>query len=78
MTTGIDAITCRLLSLMPISTADYVQTNYWRGTRINEEYNKTYFTILDFRNVTDLFADPDFDGEPIQIKKSGKTRNPTI
>jgi hypothetical protein len=35
-----------------------------RGTRINEEYGKTYFTIIDFRNVTDLFADPDFDGVP--------------
>ncbi len=40
-----------------------------RGTRINEDYNKNYFTILDFRNATDLFADPDFDGEPIQIKE---------
>jgi type I restriction enzyme R subunit len=39
-----------------------------RGTRINEEYDKLYFTILDFRNATDLFADPDFDGEPIRIK----------
>ena len=39
-----------------------------RGTRINEEYGKLFFTILDFRNATDLFADPDFDGEPIRIK----------
>ena len=39
-----------------------------RGTRINEEYGKLYFTILDFRNATDLFADPQFDGEPIRIK----------
>jgi type I restriction enzyme R subunit len=39
-----------------------------RGTRIDEEYGKMYFTILDFRNATDLFADPDFDGEPIKIK----------
>jgi len=41
-----------------------------RGTRIDEEYNKMYFTILDFRNATDLFADPDFDGEPIKIKET--------
>jgi len=39
-----------------------------RGTRINEEYDKLYFTILDFRNATDLFADPQFDGDPIRIK----------
>jgi type I restriction enzyme R subunit len=39
-----------------------------RGTRINEEYGKMYFTILDFRNATDLFADPQFDGDPIRIK----------
>ena len=39
-----------------------------RGTRINEEFNKLYFTILDFRNVTDLFADKEFDGDPIRVK----------
>jgi type I restriction enzyme R subunit len=39
-----------------------------RGTRINEEYHKMFFTILDFRNATDLFADKDFDGEPIRVK----------
>jgi type I restriction enzyme R subunit len=39
-----------------------------RGTRINEEFGKTFFTIMDFRNVTDLFADPDFDGEPVMVK----------
>src|SRR5690606_8479079 len=39
-----------------------------RGTRINEEYGKMYFTILDFRNATDLFADRDFDGDPIRVK----------
>ena len=39
-----------------------------RGTRINEEHGKLYFTILDFRNATDLFADKDFDGDPIRVK----------
>ena len=41
-------------------------------TRINEEYGKTFFTILDFRNVTDLFADPDFDGNPVRVKVLGE------
>jgi type I restriction enzyme R subunit len=38
-----------------------------RGTRINEDYNKYYFTIIDFKKATELFADPDFDGDPVQI-----------
>jgi type I restriction enzyme R subunit len=38
-----------------------------RGTRINEDYNKFYFTIMDFKRATELFADPDFDGDPVQI-----------
>jgi type I restriction enzyme R subunit len=41
-----------------------------RGTRVAEEYGKTHFTIMDFRNATDNFADPDFDGEPVQIYES--------
>jgi type I restriction enzyme R subunit len=39
-----------------------------RGTRINEEFDKLYFTILDFRNATDNFADPAFDGDPLRVK----------
>src|SRR5699024_446324 len=35
-----------------------------RGTRLDPEHGKEYFTILDFRNASRLFADPDFDGEP--------------
>lgn len=38
-----------------------------RGTRINEDYGKFYFTIIDFKKATELFADPDFDGDPVQI-----------
>ena len=38
-----------------------------RGTRIDEDYGKLYFTILDFKKATELFADPDFDGDPVQI-----------
>jgi type I restriction enzyme R subunit len=43
-----------------------------RGTRINEDYGKQYFTIIDFRNVTDKFADKDFDGSPVKIKVSNQ------
>lgn len=41
-----------------------------RGTRINEEHDKLYFTIIDFRNVTKLFADKDFDGDPVKVKET--------
>jgi type I restriction enzyme R subunit len=38
-----------------------------RGTRINEDYDKYWFTIMDFKKATELFADKDFDGEPVMI-----------
>jgi type I restriction enzyme R subunit len=46
-----------------------------RGTRINEEFGKMYFTILDFRNATDLFADAAFDGDPIRVKPVAETED---
>ena len=70
MTTGIDAQTCKLIVLdSNIHSMTEFKQIIGRGTRINEEYGKTFFTIMDFRNVTDLFADPAFDGEPVMIKK---------
>lgn len=69
MTTGIDAQTCKVIVLdTNIRSMTKFKQIIGRGTRINEEYGKLYFTVLDFRNATDLFADPTFDGEPIQIK----------
>jgi len=68
MTTGIDAQTCKLIVLdSPIQSMTEFKQIIGRGTRIREDYNKTSFTIMDFRNVTDHFADPDFDGEPVKI-----------
>lgn len=70
MTTGIDAQTCKLIVLdSNIASMTEFKQIIGRGTRINEEYGKTFFTIMDFRNVTDLFADPDFDGEPVRVKE---------
>src|SRR5690606_21286462 len=69
MTTGVDAHTCKLIVLdCNICSMTEFKQIIGRGTRINEEYGKTYFTIMDFRNVTDLFADADFDGDPVMIK----------
>lgn len=68
MTTGVDAQTTKLIVLdAPIQSMTEFKQIIGRGTRINEEYNKTHFTIMDFRNVTNKFADKDFDGDPVQI-----------
>ncbi len=73
MTTGVDAQTCKLIVLdSNIGSMTEFKQIIGRGTRINEEFGKTFFTILDFRNVTDLFADPDFDGDPIRVKELGQ------
>jgi type I restriction enzyme R subunit len=70
MTTGVDAQTCKLIVLdSNIGSMTEFKQIIGRGTRINEEYGKTYFTIMDFRNVTQLFADPTFDGDPVMIKE---------
>jgi type I restriction enzyme R subunit len=68
MTTGVDAQTCKLIVLdANIQSMTEFKQIIGRGTRINEEYGKYYFTIMDFRNATNLFADKDFDGEPVKI-----------
>ena len=73
MTTGVDAQTCKLIVLdSNIGSMTEFKQIIGRGTRINEEFGKTFFTILDFRNVTDLFADPDFDGDPVRVKELGE------
>ena len=69
MTTGIDAKTCKLIVLdANIGSMTEFKQIIGRGTRVDEDYGKMVFTIMDFRNVTDLFADKDFDGEPVMIK----------
>ena len=69
LTTGIDAQTCKVIVLdANIASMTKFKQIIGRGTRINEEYGKMFFTILDFRNATDLFADKAFDGDPIRVK----------
>ena len=73
MTTGVDAQTCKVIVLdANIGSMTKFKQIIGRGTRINEEYGKLFFTILDFRNATDLFADPAFDGDPIRIKPTSE------
>lgn len=65
MTTGVDAKMCKLIVLENnINSITEFKQIIGRGTRLLEEYGKTYFTIMDFRNASRLFADPAFDGEP--------------
>jgi type I restriction enzyme R subunit len=68
MSTGVDAQTCKLIVLdQRIRSMTEFKQIIGRGTRINEDYGKYYFTILDFKRATELFADPAFDGDPVQI-----------
>lgn len=68
MTTGVDAQTCKVIVLdSNIESMTEFKQIIGRGTRVREDYGKTYFTILDFRNVTKLFADPKFDGYPVKV-----------
>lgn len=69
MTTGVDAQTCKLIVLdSNINSMTEFKQIIGRGTRIREDFGKTFFAIIDFRNVTRLFADPDFDGDPVRVK----------
>ena len=72
MSTGVDAQTCHLIVLdKRINSMTEFKQIIGRGTRINEDYNKLFFTIMDFKRATALFADPDFDGDPVQIYEPG-------
>ena len=68
LTTGVDAKTCKLIVLdQTINSMTEFKQIIGRGTRLREDYQKLYFTIMDFKGATRLFADPDFDGEPVVI-----------
>ncbi len=72
MSTGVDAQTCQLIVLdRRIESPTEFKQIIGRGTRINEDYNKFFFTIMDFRRATSQFADPGFDGDPVQIYEPG-------
>jgi type I restriction enzyme, R subunit len=77
MSTGVDAQTCKLIVLdQRIQSMTEFKQIIGRGTRINEDYGKYYFTIMDFKKATELFADPDFDGDPVQIYEPQDDESP--
>lgn len=68
MTTGVDAKTCKLVVLdQNIQSMTKFKQIIGRGTRIDDKYGKLWFTILDFKKATELFADERFDGIPEKI-----------
>ena len=68
MTTGVDAKTCEFIVLdRRVNAMTEFKQIIGRGTRVHEDTGKLYFTIVDFRKVTEKFADPDFDGPPVQV-----------
>jgi type I restriction enzyme, R subunit len=68
LTTGVDAKTCKLIVLdKSIKSMTSFKQIVGRGTRIDEDYGKYFFTVMDFKNATELFSDPDFDGDPVVI-----------
>ena len=72
LSTGVDAQTCRLIVLdREVGSMTEFKQIVGRGTRVHEDTRKYYFTLIDFRKATNHFADPDFDGEPVQIYQPG-------
>ena len=72
LSTGVDAQTCRLIVLdRSVGSMTEFKQIVGRGTRVHEDTRKFYFTLMDFRGATSHFADPDFDGEPVQIYTPG-------
>lgn len=75
---GVDVQTCKLIVLdQRIQSMSQFKQIIGRGTRINEDFDKYFFTILDFKRATELFADPDFDGPPIETYEPEAAR-PTV
>ncbi|MEJ1382032.1 MAG: DEAD/DEAH box helicase family protein [Candidatus Sedimenticola sp. (ex Thyasira tokunagai)] len=77
LSTGVDAKTCKLIVLdKTITSMTSFKQIIGRGTRIDEENGKWFFSIMDFKKATELFRDPDFDGEPVVIYEPGGDEDP--
>jgi type I restriction enzyme R subunit len=73
LSTGVDAQTCRLIVLdREVGSMTEFKQIVGRGTRVHEDTLKYYFNLIDFRKATNHFADPDFDGAPVQIYEPGE------
>lgn len=78
LTTGVDVQTCKNIAIcrMVNSMTEFKQI-IGRGTRVRADYGKLWFSILDYTgSATRLFADPAFDGDPIEIPTEGAIDEP--
>ncbi|MCL1827764.1 MAG: DEAD/DEAH box helicase family protein [Candidatus Cloacimonetes bacterium] len=77
LTTGVDCVACRLIVIdSNIQSLGEFKQVIGRGTRLSPDIRKYYFTIIDFRKASRLFADPGFDGEPFSIIRDGQEDDP--
>ena len=77
LSTGVDVQTCRLIVLdREVGSMTEFKQIVGRGTRVHEDTRKLHFTLMDFRGAAGHFADPDFDGEPVQIYEPGEDDPP--
>ncbi len=77
LTTGVDAKTCKLIVLdKTVNSMTTFKQIVGRGTRIEEEYGKFFFTVMDFKNATEHSKDPDFDGDPVVIFEPDPDEDP--
>lgn len=73
LSTGVDARTCRLIVIdRGVGSMTEFKQIVGRGTRVHEDSQKFYFTLMDFRGATDHFADPNFDGPVLQVYEPGE------
>lgn len=73
LSTGVDVQTCRVIALdREVNSMTEFKQIVGRGTRVHEDTHKFYFTLIDFRGATTHFADPNFDGQPVQIYEPGE------
>jgi type I restriction enzyme R subunit len=77
LSTGVDAQTCRLIVLdREVGSMTEFKQIVGCGTRVHADTQKFYFTLVDFRKASNHFADPVFDGEPVQIYEPGEGDDP--
>ena len=73
LSTGVDVQTCQLIVLeRAVGSMTEFKQIVGRGTRVHEDTGKFYFTLIDFRGATSHFADPEYDGEPVQVYEPGE------
>ena len=76
LSTGVDVQTCRLIVIdRTVGSMTEFKQIVGRGSRVHEDTQKFYFTLIDFRGATGHFADPEFDGEPEQVYEPGGGRS---